>query len=267
MHINVLTRAQEHMAKKRRDAEAQQRKEAEQREQARAAEGSSGGAGGVAGANARVNKRKVNKKQTKKKPRTAPWKTAAENRLAKKKARELHDFKVACRAARRARMRFLSRDATAKKEIAEKYEEQYQAQLAYVDFLKDAIDGMDRSADRQAYDKMKALWERNNYRLDKLVLKMNFALGGPQALDEVHTALMLTYDKMVYGKSPETWEPETIEKKKKFLHAREVRSDRDSDVDYYGEVGFYAYIEEDEDEEDRAISDESESESESEPEP
>ena len=235
--------APQYMALKRRLAE----KEREDRD----AQGGSGAGGIARPAKSTADRRSAAKKKPKgtafyaRNAFKAYGKTSAERRAAKKHQQDLKDWKVACRAANHAREVYLGLDAKKKEEKANEYEQEYENQKAYVEFLADEISNTDRKSDSEWYNLLRKLWKRNDYRLDKLVLKMNKVLGGTQALDAYHKDLMSDYEKLIYGKTADKDKPEPHKKYVKFLAGEEVISDRDEDVDYEGEGDYVFEGEED----------------------
>lgn len=224
------------MAEKRRLAE----------EEDRDAQGGSGAGGIARPAKGTADRRSAAKKKSKGTAFYAPnafkafGKTSSERRAEKKRKQDLKDWKVACRAANRWREVYLQLDADEKATKAEKYELEYENQKAYVEFLKKELDDTDRKRDPEWHNTVKKLWKRNDYRLDKLVLKMNKVLGGTQALDAYHKGLMSAYEKLIYGKTADTDNPVPLKQYVKFLAEKEETSDRDEDVGYDGK-GFYVW--------------------------
>ena len=242
-----------YMAQKRRWAEEKER-------EARDAQGGSGAGGIARPAQGTAGRPSAAKKKPKGTAFFAPnafkafGKTAAQRRAEQKKKQDLKDFMVACRAANHAREVYLGLHADEKAKKADEYEQEYENQKAYVEFLKQELKQTGRKSYSEYYNKKKSfllrkLWKRNDYRLDKLVLKMNKVLGGAQALDAYHKGVMSAYEKLIYGKTADTDEPEPHEKYVKFLAGEEVISDRDEDVGYDGEGDYVWKGEADEDDE------------------
>ena len=232
------------MAEKRRLAAEKERED-------RDAQGGSGAGGIARPAKGTADRRSAAKKKPKgtafyaRNAFKAYGKTSAERRAAQKHQQDLTDFKVACRAANHAREVYLGLDAKKKEEKANEYEQEYENQKAYVEFLADEISNTDRKSDSEWYNLLRKLWKRNDYRLDKLVLKMNKALGGTQALDAYHKGLMSAYEKLIYGKTADTDNPVPLKQYVKFLAEKEEISDRDEDVGYEGEGDYVFKGEED----------------------